>query len=35
MFSPRIGAAWQIQPDTVIRAGYGIYYSEERANLEA
>jgi outer membrane receptor protein involved in Fe transport len=35
MFSPRVGAAWQIQPDTVIRAGYGIYYSEERANLEA
>ncbi len=35
MFSPRIGAAWQIHPNTVIRAGYGIYYSEERANLEA
>jgi Carboxypeptidase regulatory-like domain/TonB dependent receptor-like, beta-barrel len=35
MFSPRIGAIWQIQPNTVVRAGYGIYYSEERANLEA
>ena len=35
MFSPRIGAAWQIQPNTVVRAGYGIYYSEERANLAA
>ena len=35
MFSPRAGLAWRIQPDTVVRAGYGIYYSEERANLEA
>src|SRR6516162_8063365 len=35
LFSPRAGLAWHIQPDTVIRAGYGIYYSEERANLEA
>ncbi|HVO63865.1 MAG TPA: TonB-dependent receptor [Terriglobales bacterium] len=35
MFSPRVGLAWRIQPDTVVRAGYGIYYSEERANLEA
>ncbi|HVP49885.1 MAG TPA: TonB-dependent receptor, partial [Candidatus Bathyarchaeia archaeon] len=35
MFSPRVGVAWRIQPDTVLRAGYGIYYSEERANLEA
>jgi hypothetical protein len=35
MFAPRVGAAWRIQPDTVLRAGYGIYYSEERANLEA
>jgi Carboxypeptidase regulatory-like domain/TonB dependent receptor-like, beta-barrel len=33
MFSPRVGLIWQVQPNTVVRAGYGIYYSEERANL--
>ncbi len=26
MWLPRIGAAWQITPKTVVRAGYGIYY---------
>jgi hypothetical protein len=28
-FMPRIGLAYQIMPDTVIRAGYGIFYSPE------
>ena len=27
-FGPRIGFAWQVLKDTVIRAGYGIYYAE-------
>lgn len=35
LFSPRVGLAWRLQPDTVLRAGYGIYYSEERANIAA
>ena len=35
MFSPRVGLAYRLQPDTVLRAGYGIFYSEERANLAA
>ena len=26
-FGPRIGFAYQVRPDTVVRAGYGIYYS--------
>ena len=25
-FAPRIGLAWQFQPKTVLRAGYGIFY---------
>src|SRR5579859_1953124 len=25
-FGPRLGIAWQIFPDTVLRAGYGIFY---------
>ena len=28
MFAPRLGAAWQIWPNTVIRAGYGIVYGQ-------
>ncbi len=27
-FAPRLGAAWQIRPDTVIRGGYGIVYGQ-------
>ena len=36
LFSPRVGLAWKLpNSDTVIRAGYGIYYSEERTDLYA
>ncbi len=28
MFAPRLGAAWQIWPNTVVRAGYGIVYGQ-------
>jgi hypothetical protein len=36
LFSPRVGLAWRLpNSNTVVRAGYGIYYSEERADLEA
>ncbi len=36
LFSPRIGLAWKLpNSNTVIRAGYGIYYSEERTDLYA
>jgi len=27
-FAPRIGAAWQLSPKTVLRAGYGIFYAK-------
>jgi len=27
-FAPRFGAAWQISPKTVLRAGYGIFYAK-------
>jgi len=29
-FGPRLGLAYSVGPDTVIRAGYGIYYSTQR-----
>jgi hypothetical protein len=36
LFSPRVGLAWKLPgSNTVIRAGYGIYYSEERTDLYA
>ncbi len=28
-FAPRLGIAWQLAPKTVIRTGYGIYYTPE------
>lgn len=28
MFAPRLGVAWQVQPSTVVRAGYGIVYGQ-------
>ena len=27
-FAPRLGAAWQMTPKTVVRAGYGIFYAK-------
>jgi hypothetical protein len=27
-FAPRIGAAWQVTPNTVLRTGYGIFYGK-------
>jgi hypothetical protein len=33
-FGPRIGIAWQATPKTVIRAGYGLFYSSLLDNLD-
>ncbi len=30
-FAPRVGLAWRLPGDTMFRAGYGIYYSQEIA----
>lgn len=30
-WAPRVGLAWQVVPDTVMRAGWGIYYTTEQA----
>ena len=35
MFLPRVAAAWQLTPKTIIRAGYGIYYDTLNALVEA
>ena len=29
-FGPRVGLAYSVDPNTVIRAGYGIYFSTQR-----
>jgi hypothetical protein len=31
-YGPRIGFAYQVHPDTVVRAGYGIYYQNLKVN---
>lgn len=28
MFAPRLGVAWQVRPNTVVRAGYGVVYGQ-------
>jgi hypothetical protein len=33
-FGPRFGLAWQVLPKTVIRAGYGLFYSSLLDNLD-
>jgi outer membrane receptor protein involved in Fe transport len=32
-FSPRIGAAWSITPETVVRGSFGLYYDQFRLGL--
>jgi outer membrane receptor protein involved in Fe transport len=33
--APRLGFAWNLGPRTVVRGGYGIYYSQIRTNIVA
>jgi hypothetical protein len=33
--APRVGLVWKVPGNTILRAGYGIYYSEERTDLYA
>ncbi|MGI8992502.1 MAG: carboxypeptidase regulatory-like domain-containing protein [Bryobacteraceae bacterium] len=35
MFLPRLAAAWQVTPKTVVRAGYGVYYDTLNSLVEA
>ncbi len=35
MFLPRLAAAWQVTPKTVVRAGYGIYYDTLNSLVES
>ena len=32
-FQPRLGFAYQVVPNTVVRGGYGIYYSQSRSGV--
>jgi outer membrane receptor protein involved in Fe transport len=32
---PRLGFAWNLNPQTVIRGGYGIFYSQIQSNIDA
>jgi hypothetical protein len=34
-FGPRIGVAWQLRPNTAIRAGYGIYWDNLSARTQS
>ncbi len=34
-FAPRVGLAWQLRPDTVIRAGYGIFFVPQGVDRNA
>jgi outer membrane receptor for ferrienterochelin and colicin len=34
-FAPRLGFAWTSGPRTVVRGGYGIFYSQIQANIDA
>ena len=31
---PRFGFAWQVRPGTVLRGGYGLFYSSNIGNLD-
>src|SRR5262249_15529006 len=33
-FGPRVGFAWQARPGTVVRGGYGLFYSSNIGNLD-
>jgi len=33
--APRVGFAWNINPRTVVRGGYGVFYSQIQSNIDA